>query len=566
MLAEGPPPWRAAAAAGSGGWLVLELDRGVLEQRILPQLAGRYLGQPEFGLRIVAKDDPQRVIFESGPPMSPAANIETTADLFGPLVFARRPAGPPFAVPAPPARAHRASRARRPGRAGRRGRSVAIAPVAPRPPAAVKVPVPPLPPTPPAPAAGPPLFSSAAPKASGAPIEIGEGRWRLEVYHQEGSLDAAIDRAQQRNLTIALGILVVLGGSMLFLALAARRAQELARRQMELVAGVTHELLTPLAAMKSAGQNLRDGVVREPPKVARYGELIVTESDRLSALVGQVLMWAGLASHEGTLRRERMPPRQLAEEALEALRPGLETANFEVAFEVPADLPEVDGDRAALRQALGNLIANAVKHGQPAEGRPFLRLAARRAGERIVFEVADRGAGIAAEDLPHLEPSTAAAKWWPALWPAPGSARAGAADRRGARRRDRGGLGRSAAAPPSRCTCRYRRRRHEREGAADRRRAQPGAHPRRPAARRRFRGRHRKTTARPASNGPCASLSTCCCSISTCRAKVGSTSAATCAAKEGAADPDAHRPRPGDRQGGRAAPSAPTTTWPNPST
>ena len=238
---------------------------------------------------------------------------------------------------------------------------------------------------------------------------MGEGRWRLLVFHEAGSLDAAVDAAQRHNLSIAFGILLVLGSSILFLAKAAAKAQDLARRQMELVAGVTHELLTPLAAMKSAGQNLRDGVVQEGPKVVRYGELIVKESDRLSGLVGQVLLWAGLSSQNtGGLRRERLDAVELAKAALEELKPGLETTHFEVELLTEDDLPSLSGDPAALRQALSNLIANAIKYGRPAAGPPWLQVTVRRAvrrekgGNQVVFTVADRGEGIAAEDLPHL--------------------------------------------------------------------------------------------------------------------------------------------------------------------
>lgn len=417
-LPDGLPPWRAAAAASSGYWLVLQLDREVLTGRLLPQLAARHLTDAEFGLRVVAKDEPGRWIFESGRPMTPGASVEAAAELFGPLVFARtlRRTGSAFprsatpSVPALPPTAPSPAAPEPPAPAAYRAPAVLDLP-APAPPAPPAAPLPPRapepvdPPAPPEPpASGSPVvyFGPGEAPPGAPPLELGEGRWRLEIYHQDGSLDAAIDRAQRRNLALALGILGVLGISMLLLAAAARRAQELARRQMELVAGVTHELLTPLAAMKSAGQNLRDGVIREGPKVARYGELIVTESDRLSGLVGQVLMWAGLAGQEGPPRREPVDPSALATEALEPLRPALENAGFEVVCALDEGLPELSGDPAALRQALGNLLANALKYGRPAAGRPFLRLATRRVGPAIVFTVEDHGPGIAEEDLPHL--------------------------------------------------------------------------------------------------------------------------------------------------------------------
>lgn len=387
-------------------WLILELDREVLQKRRLTRLAAEYFPEPGFGLRVVSKTDPASRIFEAGRALPTDGKIEAEADLFGPLVFARpAPTGPAFEIP-PPIRSVPAPPAPPPPV----DPPEQIEPPEPeRLPTATRAPAPPASPAPPSPRSAPlpaaadRLFWVSRFDAPGSPLS--QGRWRLQVFHEAGSLDAAVDAAQRRNLSIAFGILLVLGASILFLAKAAGKAQDLARRQMELVAGVTHELLTPLAAMKSAGQNLRDGVVQEGPKVARYGELIVQESDRLSGLVGQVLLWAGLSSHDtGGLRRERLDPAELAQAALEELKPGLETAHFEVELLTEDDLPSLDGDRAALRQALGNLIANAIKYGRPAAGPPWLQVAVRpdKGGRQVVFAVADRGEGIAADDLPHL--------------------------------------------------------------------------------------------------------------------------------------------------------------------
>ena len=402
---------RRGQTGSAPAWLFLELDREVLQERRLARLAAEYFPEASFGLRVVSKADPSQPIFEAGQTLPKDGKIEVEAELFGPLVFARppAPAGPVFEIPlamrSAPAPAAPLPPVDPPEQVDPPGPDRApLATSAPAPPATPATPSPPSAPFPP-PADR--LFWTSRFDAPGSPM--GEGRWRLLVFHEAGSLDAAVDAAQRRNLSIAFGILLVLGSSILFLAKAAAKAQDLARRQMELVAGVTHELLTPLAAMKSAGQNLRDGVVQEGPKVVRYGELIVKESDRLSGLVGQVLLWAGLSSQNtGGLRRERLDAVELAKAALEELKPGLETAHFEVELLTESDLPSLSGDAAALRQALSNLIANAIKYGRPAAGPPWLQVTVRRAvrrekgGNQVVFTVADRGEGIAAEDLPHL--------------------------------------------------------------------------------------------------------------------------------------------------------------------
>ena len=77
---------------------------------------------------------------------------------------------------------------------------------------------------------------------------------------------------------------------------ATRRAQRLAKQQMEFVAAVSHELRTPLAVIRSAAENLADGVVHDEARIRRYGELMRAEGRRLTEMVEQILELAGIQS------------------------------------------------------------------------------------------------------------------------------------------------------------------------------------------------------------------------------------------------------------------------------
>src|SRR5204863_9026650 len=136
--------------------------------------------------------------------------------------------------------------------------------------------------------------------------------------------------------------------------------------QLEFVAGITHELNTPLAALSSAGQNLADGIVADAPQIARYGEAIVKESQRLSDLVSQVLEFAGLQAR----RKRRTEPVDVARVVADAVahcRWMADEKNVTVEVDVPAELPPVEGDAAALTRAVENLVANAIRHGGDGE-------------------------------------------------------------------------------------------------------------------------------------------------------------------------------------------------------
>ena len=82
-----------------------------------------------------------------------------------------------------------------------------------------------------------------------------DGCWSCSI--ESGSLEAAVTAARHRNLGISFGVLLLLTVSVALLVDASRRAQRLARQQMEFVAGVSHELRTPVAVIRSAAENLR---------------------------------------------------------------------------------------------------------------------------------------------------------------------------------------------------------------------------------------------------------------------------------------------------------------------
>jgi signal transduction histidine kinase len=230
--------------------------------------------------------------------------------------------------------------------------------------------------------------------ATASPVATGESGslWVLVVRHRGGSLEKAVARVRQRNLAIGLGVLALLGGAGAFLAVSAQRAQDLARQQIEFVAGVTHEINTPLAAIRSAGQNLADGIVTEPASVSRYGKLIEREGGRLAAIVAQALDFAGIASSSRAYAAEPVALGPLVDEALGDLRFVLEQGGFAVEKNVPGDLPLVRGDAAALRRVVANLVANATKF---AAAGKWIGVRAERAGEsRVVLRIEDRGPGI----------------------------------------------------------------------------------------------------------------------------------------------------------------------------
>jgi signal transduction histidine kinase len=217
----------------------------------------------------------------------------------------------------------------------------------------------------------------------------------LILAHQSGSLEAAVAVVRRRNLLVSSSILGVLGASMALLLLATRRAQRLAQQQMEFVATVSHELRTPLAVIRSAAENLADGIVDDESQVRKYGELVRGEGRRLTDMVEQILEFSGMQSGERLLNPTPVPIAPLLRDVLEGSASLAAAAGIDVEQDLPDDLPPVLGDERALRRVFQNLFGNAIKYGAAGA---WIRIDARRQGNEVLVTVSDRGIGIDPSD------------------------------------------------------------------------------------------------------------------------------------------------------------------------
>lgn len=233
----------------------------------------------------------------------------------------------------------------------------------------------------------------------GVPHVVRQGAaWTLAVQAKRGSLDAVVARSRTRNLTLSLGVLGVLGAGLGLLLVASAREQRLARQQIEFVASVSHELRTPLAVIRSAAENLADGVVAGD-SVREYGALIGGEGRRLSEMVERVMDFAGLTAGSLIRTRRAVAVAEVLAAAAATIAGDAREHGIELELRCPADVPAVIGDADALQSALQNVLGNAVKYSERG-GRVEVDVTATAGGIRIT--VADRGIGIDASDLRHV--------------------------------------------------------------------------------------------------------------------------------------------------------------------
>ena len=178
-----------------------------------------------------------------------------------------------------------------------------------------------------------------------------------------------------------------------FRDLTEERALETMRQ--DIVATVSHELRTPLAAIYGAALTLRrDDIDLEAQLHEKLLEVITEESDRLAAIVNDLLLASQLGT--GTIKAniERCDPHEIAQLEVDAARTHL-PENVELALDGPKELPPVAADSGQLRQVLSNLIDNAIKY-SPQGGTVKVLLSPN--GRNVRFSVTDSGLGIPAAD------------------------------------------------------------------------------------------------------------------------------------------------------------------------
>ena len=226
----------------------------------------------------------------------------------------------------------------------------------------------------------------------------------LVVQHRTGPLEAIARSIWRRNLLTSSIVLLLLTCGMFLIVFATRRAQRLAKLQLDFVAAVSHELLTPLAAIYCTGENFMDGLVQTKADSIAHGSIITSQARQLTDMVRQILLFA--STQNGTMRYSLRPLEVL--EILESVRKNVamlvEGNGFVVDQQVQAGLPNVMGDLPALSHCMQNLVLNAAKYSGKNRwiGISVSLSEAKNHHQEVQISVQDHGTGISGSELPHI--------------------------------------------------------------------------------------------------------------------------------------------------------------------
>nr|HET7859128.1 HAMP domain-containing sensor histidine kinase [Caldimonas sp.] len=173
-----------------------------------------------------------------------------------------------------------------------------------------------------------------------------------------------------------------------------------ARLRAELIANVSHDLRMPLVAMRGYLELLARSDETLPSDERRsYLAIALRQCEQLGRLVDELSELARLDSRGVRLARERFAVAELASDVVRKFALAAERRGVELAAIAVERLPLVDADLGLIERVLDNLIDNALRHTPPGGA---VRIAIDRGDGVVRVRVRDTGAGIAADELPHV--------------------------------------------------------------------------------------------------------------------------------------------------------------------
>ena len=228
--------------------------------------------------------------------------------------------------------------------------------------------------------------------ARGAGDSLSDDLPGLRITFPDGIADVAAGVSADRSLWgYSLGlvaVLTILSGFLLWRDM--RRETHIAELRTQFVSSVSHELKTPLTSIRMFAELLQMRTTNDPQQ-SRYLDTIVSESERLTRLLNNVLDFSRIERGQKTYRLEPAPLAEVVQAAVRTIQYPLAQQGFALNLTIGASIPPVAVDRDALQQAILNLLTNAMKYSGSSRE---IELSLNAESGTAVIRVADRGIGI----------------------------------------------------------------------------------------------------------------------------------------------------------------------------
>ncbi|MDD6213014.1 MAG: HAMP domain-containing sensor histidine kinase [Clostridiales bacterium] len=173
------------------------------------------------------------------------------------------------------------------------------------------------------------------------------------------------------------------------------------RENKILISNISHDLKTPMTAVKGYCEGILDGVASSPEKLEKYIRTIYNKANDMEKLIDELTLYSKIDTNRIPYNFTKISVKDYFSDCAEELRMDLEARNVELTFaNYLKDDVVVIGDGEQLKRVINNIVSNSVKYMDKKKG--FISLRLRDEGDFIQVEIEDNGKGIAAKDIPYI--------------------------------------------------------------------------------------------------------------------------------------------------------------------
>jgi signal transduction histidine kinase len=216
----------------------------------------------------------------------------------------------------------------------------------------------------------------------------------LAIKMRGTTLEAIGQRFARTSFLILGGLSLLLAAGITFTYLNVTKEMALARLKSDFVSNVSHELRTPLSLIRLYAETLEMGRLTSPEKYQEYYCIIRKESERLTALINNILDFSRIEAGRKEYDFRETDLRELVRNTLDSYRYQIEQHGFTFEEKID-DVPPLRVDREAMARSLVNLVNNALKYSQD---RKYIGVNLYRENGSVKLEVIDHGIGIPSQE------------------------------------------------------------------------------------------------------------------------------------------------------------------------
>ena len=173
------------------------------------------------------------------------------------------------------------------------------------------------------------------------------------------------------------------------------------KENKELISNISHDLKTPITAIKGYVEGIMDGVADTPEKHDRYIRTIYNKANEMTTLINELTLYAKIDTNRIPYNFAKLNVAEYFNDCIEEIGLDLEAKNIGLAYFNYADEDvQIIADPEQLKRVVNNIVGNSVKYLDKQKG--FINIRIKDVGDFIQVEIEDNGRGIAARDLPYI--------------------------------------------------------------------------------------------------------------------------------------------------------------------